>query len=225
MAIPEIQARLRRAFPEETDLATVRAIQQGIFLADDAIRNVPMLSTSIGRDYRGLIRRAGVMFSFEEACRRGDLPFTSKFRKMHRGHWHLLEISSGREHAQICRTADAEAFPEDGPVRQDERLANQFELFEELPPMPILLNQIRHLYVWLTFGADADGRLSHVCWTAPAREGKDWLGFANILRHVANSAENLTTAAPAPDPRRKLKFKEHIEATLDDSKNDKKSSA
>jgi hypothetical protein len=225
MTVPEIQARLRRAFPEEADLGTVRAIQQGILLADDAVRNFPMLNTSIGRDLRGLIRRAGVMFSFEEACRRGELPFTAKFRKMHRGHWHLLEINSGREHAQICRTDEAEAFPEDGPVRQDERLANQFDMFEDLPPMPTLLRQIRHLYVWLTFGADADGRLSHVCWTAPAREGNQWLGFANILRRVAESAEQPSIEASAPDPRRKLKFKEHIEATLDEKKNDKKSSA
>src|SRR5690242_19946105 len=107
MTIPVIQDRLRIAFPPSSDVMTVRAIGEGIRLADDLIANTPLLNNFIGRDYRGLIRRAGVMFSFDAACARGDLPFTSEFRQMHRGHWHLLDIKSGVERAQICRTDEA----------------------------------------------------------------------------------------------------------------------
>jgi len=222
MPIPEIQQRLRRAFPETTDPATVAAVLNGVRLADDLIGREPLLGTLIGRDYRGLLRRAGVLFSFQEACQAGHLPFTASFRPMHRGHWHLLEIASGDEKAQICRTDDADSFPVDGPVRQDERLVNQFDLFEPLPPMPELLLRIPHLYVWLTFGADREGNLTHVCWTAPAREGREWLGFASILRNAMQVLER-PAAEAAPDPRKKLRFREHIETALED-KNDTKSS-
>jgi hypothetical protein len=218
--IPVIQTRMRAAFPFTTDQATVRAVREGVLLADDLVKNTPLLSTLIGQDYRGLIRRAGVMFSFHEACKRGDLPFQTTIRRMHRGHWHLLEIGSGVERAQICRTEEPDAFPEDTPVKQDERLANQFNLFETLPPIEELLLRIPRLYIWLTFGVDALGNLTHVCWAAPAKEEKQWLAFENILRRAVGMVPPPTS--PDPDPKSKLRFKEHIEAALE-KKNDKKS--
>jgi hypothetical protein len=220
--ISVIQTRMRAAFPFTTDRATVRAVREGVLLADDLVKNTPLLSTLIGQDYRGLIRRAGVMFSFHEACKRGDLPFQATIRRMHRGHWHLLEIGSGAERAQICRTEEPDAFPEDTPVKQDERLANQFNLFETLPPIEELLLRIPRLYIWLTFGVDAPGNLTHVCWAAPAKEEKQWLAFENILRR-ADGALVPPPTSPDPDPKSKLRFKEHIEAALE-KKNDKKSS-
>ena len=63
MPIPAIQDRLRAAFPPATDALAVRAIREGVLLADDLIKSASILNTLIGRDYRGLIRRAGVMFS------------------------------------------------------------------------------------------------------------------------------------------------------------------
>ena len=87
---------------------------------------------------------------------------------MHRGHWHLLEIGAGVERAHICKTDEPDAFPEDTPVKQDERLVNQFDLFERPPPAEVLILKIPRLYVWLTFGADIRGTLTHVCWAAPA---------------------------------------------------------
>jgi hypothetical protein len=215
---------MRIAFPETADAMTVRAVGEGVRLADDLIRNTPLLSTAIGRDYRGLIRRAGVMFSFNEACVRGDLPFQSSFRQMHRGHWHLLEINSGVERAQICRTDEADAFPEDTPVKQDERLVNQFDLFQEpLPPVESILAKIPRLYVWLTFGSDYTGTLTHVCWCAPAKEEKQWLAFENILRRSSGSGVvPAPVGSPTPDPKSKLRFKDHIEEALE-KKNDKSS--
>lgn len=225
MPIPVIHARMREAFPASSDKMTVRAVGDGILLADDLVTSSPLLSTPIGRDYRGLIRRAGVMFSVHESCKRGDLPFQTTFRQMHRGHWHLLEITSGDERAQICRTDEPDAFPEDTPVKQDERLVNQFDLFQKLPPIELLNLRIPRLYVWLTFGADIKGNLTHVCWAAPAKHEKQWLGFENIFRRVAEEGAPITppTTSP-PDPKSKLRFKEHIEETLE-KKNDKKSSA
>jgi hypothetical protein len=224
MPIQAIQERMRLAFPASADPMTIRAVRDGVLLADDLIKSTPLLNTLIGHDYRGLIRRAGVMFSFHETCKRGDLPFKTSIRQMHRGHWHLLEINSGSERAQICRTDEADAFPEDTPVKQDERLVNQFDLFQRLPPVEILLRKIPRLYVWLTFGIDANGILTHVCWTAPAKEEKQWLAFENILRSAAKSAAPLPPAKSAPDPKKKLRFKKHIEAVLE-KKNDDKSSA
>jgi hypothetical protein len=225
MPVPAIQARLRAAFPPATDALAVRAIREGVLLADDLIKSAPILNTLIGSDYRGLIRRAGVMFSFHETCKRGDLPFKTVIRQMHRGHWHLLEITSGAERAQICRSEEADAFPEDTPVKQDERLANQFDLFQPLPPVETLLRRIPHLYVWLTFGVDALGNLTHVCWGAPAKEEKEWLAFENILRRAAESGfPAIPPTSQTPDPKSKLRFKEHIEAALE-KKNDDKSSA
>jgi hypothetical protein len=224
MPIQAIQDRMRAAFPPTADAMAVRTIRQGVLLADDLILNTPILNTLIGRDYRGLIRRAGVMFSFHEACARGDLPFKATIRQMHRGHWHLLEIISGTERAQICRSEEADAFPEDTPVKQDERLVNQFDLFQELPPIDKLLLQIPRLYVWLTFGVNTAGNMTHVCWCAPAKEEKQWLAFENILRRVVEGGEAIPSPRTPPDPTSKLRFKEHIEEALE-KKNDEKSSA
>ena len=225
MPIPVIQQRMRVAFPPSTDAVTIRAVREGVLLADDLIRNTPLLNTLIGRDYRGLIRRAGVMFSFHEACQRGDLPFKTSVRQMHRGHWHLLEIVSGAERAQICRTSEPDAFPDDTPVKQDERLVNQFDLFEEHPPVETLLLRISRLYVWLTFGVDARGAITHVCWATPAKREEQWLAFENILRRAAEEGAPVPpVGSPPPDPKSKLRFKDHIEAALE-KKNDEKSSA
>lgn len=222
MPIEAIHRRMRTAFPKESDTMTVRTVGHGVLLADDLIENTPLLATLIGQDYRGLIRRAGVMFSFYEACKRGDLPFEASIRQMHRGHWHLLEIGSGAERAHICRSSEPDAFPEDTPVKQDERLSNQIDLFEKLPPVDVLLGRIPRLYVWLTFGVDAVGNLTHVCWAAPAKREKEWLAFENIFRGVAESGLPLPTTVPTPDPKGRLRFQEHIEAALE-KKNDKSS--
>jgi hypothetical protein len=225
MTIPAIHTRMRAAFPPATDFATIRAVREGVLVADDLIRNTPLLNTLIGQDYRGLIRRAGVMFSFHESCQRGDLPFKTIIRRMHRGHWHLLEITSGLERAQICRTAEADAFPDDTPVKQDERLVNQFDLFEKLPPIDTLLRRISRLYVWLTFGVDQVGNVTHVCWAAPAKREEQWLAFENILRRASEGGATVTPpASPAPDPKSKLRFREHIEEAIE-KKSDDKSSA
>jgi hypothetical protein len=225
--ITAIQARMRSAFPPTTDQMTVRAIREGVLLADDLITSAPLLNTLIGRDYRGLIRRAGVMFSMHEFCERGDLPFQTSIRQMHRGHWHLLEIRSGKERAQICRTDEYDAFPEDTPVKQDERLVNQIDMFDDTPPIGEILDRIPHLYVWLTFGADRNGTLTHVCWAAPAKTEKQWLAFENILRRAAGQGGAPPSAplgSPPPDPKSKLRFRAEIEAALG-KKNDEKSSA
>jgi hypothetical protein len=220
MAVEAIQTRMRAAFPATTDVATVRAVRAGVLVADDLINVTPLLSTLVGRDYRGLIRRAGVMFSFHEACSRGELPFVATIRRMSRGHWHLLEIASGPERAQICRTDESNAFPEDTPVKQDERLANNFDLFDPLPPTDQLLLRIPRLYTWLTFGVDAGGALTHVCWTVPAKREKEWLAFENVLRRAGENegggpSGGSPPSNPTPDPKSRLRFREHIEEALE----------
>ena len=102
---------LAQAFPATTDAEVERAVFEGILLADDLVLNTPILKTLIGRDLRGHIRRAGVMFRIHDLCERGDLPFGTSIGKMPYGNWHHLEIRSGRFRAHVCRTHSAFEFP------------------------------------------------------------------------------------------------------------------
>jgi hypothetical protein len=124
------QQRLESAYRYETYANTLRALREGIASADDTIVGIPMLATEVGDDYRGLIRRAGILHRFQEMCKAGDLPFECELTPMPRGTWHWLDIYSGDTHGHIVRTEDPSAFPEDTPNRQDARASNIPSLFE-----------------------------------------------------------------------------------------------
>lgn len=66
---PKLLDQLAQAFPSTTDAEMVRAVTEGVLLADDLVSNTPILKTLIGRDLRGHIRRAGVWKVFSDASR------------------------------------------------------------------------------------------------------------------------------------------------------------
>lgn len=210
----DIQLQLAAAFPAATDTDVIRAFQEGILLADGALESEPFLQNAVGRDLRGHLRRAGILFRLHEMCRLGDLPFEGAIKQMPRGNWHWLEIKSGRFVAHVCRTESALAFPDDTLTRQDERLRNQHDLFEpNIAPLREVLELIPGLAVWLTFGGNVAGQLQHLTWAMPSGDGESWLAHINVLRRAA-----ATGAIPEPDTASarslKLRFKEHIEEAI-----------
>jgi hypothetical protein len=141
-------SRLQKAFPIETYANTLRALREGIASADDAIKGISMLDNPVGRDYRGLLRRAGIFHRIREMCRSGDLPFKAEFSPMPYGSWHWLDIWSGDVHSHIVRTEEPDAFPEDTPNRQDQRATNIRDLFEDDKVVSL---QPLKLYTWLCY--------------------------------------------------------------------------
>lgn len=217
----EFDAFLRTGFPETTDRSVLRVISQGVALADDVRRNTLWLSNLVGSDTRGHLRRAAVMWSFSQACISGELPFETDEVSNTNGSSHLLEIRSGSFDAHIVRTESKKSFPKDAPIRQDKRLKNHADLFEDgrLPPFDeITADVIRH-YAWLAFNADGIGNLSHVGWAMPASEQRKLLGFAPVLRTDAQRDEFSDFdehAPPKPDPLASVRFKDEIERAMDD---------
>lgn len=214
---------LRTGFPENTDQSVLRAISQGVALADDVRRNTPWLTNLVGTDARGHLRRAAVMWSFQQACSSGELPFDAVEVPNSNGSAHLLEICSGKFEAHIVRTDSAKSFPQDAPIRQDKSLKNDADLFEDghLAPFEVITARVATNYAWLSFNADRFGNLSHVGWAMPAAERKVLLGFVSVLRTNAHREEFSDFdehAPPKPDPLAKVHFKESIEQALNDNK-------
>jgi hypothetical protein len=212
--VEELQQRLVTAFPSETDATVVRGVREGILLADGVLENEPFLKNVLGRDLRGLLRRAGVLFRINDLCSNGDLPFESKIEKMPSGNWHWIELKSGIFRAHICRTGDSDAFPVEAQCRQDARLQSQTDLFDgKVVPIKQLADEVGLLYAWLVFGASIAGELLHLCWKMPAREEDSWLGHIDVLRRVVPT-ESDPTETPAPDTKLGLRFRTHIEEAL-----------
>lgn len=220
-----LQRLLEVAFPEYTDANVIRAVSEGIALADDLIDNSRVLRNAGGGDLRGHIRRVGIMFRIRDLCERGDLPFTAEIVPMPLGPWHWLEIRHGNFLAHACRTSAPHAFPEDTLSRQDARLRNQEDLFA--PPAidrGDVIISIREFYAWLTFGIGREGILEHLCWAMPPADDGDWLAYRDILRHTAIVApaqlEELQPLQPEQGSAESsndalgLRFQEHIEQAL-----------
>jgi hypothetical protein len=209
--------RLETAFPSSADAETFRGISEGVLLADDLMNNTPLLKTLVGKDLKGHIRRAGVMFRIHGMSISGDLPYSADMVKMPYGNWHFLEIRSGRFKAHVCRTNGADDFPIETLSRQDARLANQGDLFsEKVASLDEIASRLPELYAWLTFGAQKNGSLSHLCWAMPPADDGDWLAHVNIMDRMATSHAGGPTGKPpeTPAPIIKLRFKQHIEESL-----------
>jgi hypothetical protein len=210
----DLNPLLEIAFPAITDAEVVRGVTEGVLLADDLIKNTPMLKHLGGFDLRGHLRRAGIMFRLNDLCDRGILPFATDIVQMPHGPWHWLEIRSDKFKAHVCRTNSPLEFPDDTLSRQDERLRNQTDLFN---PKVMTLSEIAEraseLYAWLTFGADKAGNILHLCWAMPPADETDWLAHINVLeRFRVSAAPNPTPSEP---PKKlKLEFREHVEEKL-----------
>jgi hypothetical protein len=216
------QSRLLSAYPQPTWATLVRGIGEGVRIADDVQRSTRFLSTLVGLDQRGLLRRAGIMWRVQMLCQNGELPFRASEVKNTNGSSHLLSIVSGPIELHIVRTDDADAFPDEAPIRQDRRLTNIPDLFEDgkLIPLADLLKDVPQLYGWLSWGATKRGALTHVCLGMPEKEEDRWLAHRDILLAVLASRERDEVGADernksVPNPADLLKFREEIVRQLE----------
>ncbi|ANL28597.1 hypothetical protein AMC90_CH02795 [Rhizobium phaseoli] len=217
----DFQPILDSAFPASTFSNTVRGINEGLALGDETINGVPFMDTPVGKDIRGLIRRAAVMFRLHELCQIGDLPFITAFSQMPVGSWHWLEIRSGACHGYLVRTGDKDAFPEDTPNQQDKRYTNQIDLFDD--PKVVRLPAPKFYTAWLCYGASRNGALTHALWGLPSgSQNETWLARRDVLnghRYQVSSADGTKTGSV--DPRRAMKFRDEVKQMLDAQKEKK----
>lgn len=213
--MPDYQQILQTAFPDNTFGDTARAIREGIALGDDTINGIPLLNTPVGKDIRGLIRRAAVMHRIHQLCEIGDLPFEAEFTPMPIGSWHWLEIRSGLCRGYLVRTKDKYAFPDDTPNQQDKRHSNQIDLFDDpkIVPMP----HANTVNTWLCYGANKKGATTHAIWGVPSGdEAETWLARRDIL-NVSRAAIHVPkeTKRPKVDPRNAMKFRDEIQEAIE----------
>jgi hypothetical protein len=215
--IREIQDRLSLAFPRSADDALFRAVQEGSYLADHLFDGEGFLNNVVGRDIRGHVRRIGIAHQIELYCTRGDLPYIAAMKPMPKGRWHWLEISATGATAHVCRTDDVMAFPDEADSRQDARVSIQGSLFSWMgshKPMAAVIEEIPRLYAWLTFRVGQDGRLSHLCWGAPAADTDTYVGHINVLEQLARAGLETPAVSTVPDPKEKLRLKDHVVQAL-----------
>lgn len=221
--IPEIQDRLTLAFPRSADIPLFRAVQEGSYLADHLFEGEGFLNNAVGRDLRGHIRRIGIAHQIDLYCARGDLPYLAAMKPMPKGRWHWLEIMATGATAHVCRTDDVMAFPDEAESRQDARISIQGSLFTWMgtrKPVAAIIEEIPRLYAWMTFRVAQDGRLSHLCWGAPASDSDQYVGHINVLKQIAQAGTEAPVVSTVLDPKQKLRLRDHIEQAL--AKSDEK---
>lgn len=215
----DFQEALRNSFPEHTYGAIVRALAEGVALGDDAVNSLPFMNTPVGKDFRGLIRRAAVMFRVHQLCQAGDLPFIAEFTPMSIGSWHWLEIRSGQCRGYLVRTADKTAFPQDTPNQQDKRHSNQTDLFDD--PNVIQLPIPKIYTAWLCYGATKNGALTHALWGLPCgNRSETWLARTDVLNAVRTAvAKPADVKKPKVNPRDVMRFKDEVQQAIEDQQN------
>lgn len=214
-----IYSRLRSAFPKETDSPLLRAVKEGVNLADDAVNSLPFLNTLVGKDSRGYLRRAGVMFTVDVYAKRGDLPFQVNFQRQPRGSWHWTSISSNNVEAHIVRTDSKLCFPKDSANRQDKRIFNNGDLFSDKKVVPFAetLESDALIYTWLACGANQKGEITHVMWNAPYADEKKWLANIDVMSSALSEKVTPASKTIAPDLKSRMEFKEHVQRSLEDA--------
>ncbi|MFO1125369.1 MAG: hypothetical protein U1E25_08895 [Methylocystis sp.] len=225
--IPEIQDRLTLAYPPSSNSALFRAVQEGSFLVDHLFEGESFLKNAIGRDLRGHLRRVGICHQIALYCQRGDLPFIATMQPMPKGNWHWLEIVSTGALAHVCRTDDTYKFPVEADSRQDFRLRLQPDLLswrEDERDIKKIIREIPKLYAWLTFRIAQDGKVSHLCWAAPAVDTDEYIAHINVLKTLETS-RSIPEVSMTPDPAEALRLKDHIAKAIDIKSPDKKAGA
>jgi hypothetical protein len=222
--IAEIQDRLSLAFPPSSNAPLLRAVQEGSYLADHLFEGETFLKNAIGRDIRGHIRRVGICHQIQSYCDPGDLTFVATMQPMPRGNWHWLEILSTGALAHVCRTEDVEKFPVETDSRQDFRLRLQTDLLnwrDEDRDLRKLIKEIPKLYAWLTFRVAQDGKVSHLCWAAPAVDIDEYIAHINVLKSIEKSGKTAPEVSTVPDPAAAVRLKDHIVKALERPDSDK----
>ncbi len=215
--IAEYQKLLEEAFPVSKDVGVYRAISEGVLLADGLISDTPLLNTVVGKDMRGLIRRAGIMWRLHDLSRSGDVEYEAVMAPMLRGRWHCVELRSGVFKVHICRTDEAGAFPEESMTRFTERSVNpQMELFDD--PRVLQLRraaEVDDLYAYLTYSVSQRSEIAHFCWSMESRDGGDWVAHIDALTRVKSYQESQEkSAAEQPTKATKVKFHDFIQEAI-----------
>lgn len=222
--ITELQEMIEENFPASSDTNLIRGISEGIAMADQLRASDAILKNMIGKDLAGHLRRAGVMYRLNHLCERGELPFEANIEMMPIGNWHHLVLkASDTLVSHLCRTESAQAFPKDSPNRQDERLTNQPDLFDEnVISLSSAMEQIPEKCVWLTYGYTTEGELTHACWAMPSPPtvSESWHAHINITQRMQRSGVTSKPKHKVVDPDEVLKFKQDINEAL--QKTDKK---
>jgi hypothetical protein len=209
--------------PRSSNVPLFRAVQEGSFLVSHLYEGEEFLKNEIGYDLYGHIRRVAISYQINQYCLRGDLPFVTEMKQMPRGPLHWLEIKSTGATAHVCRTDEPFGFPDAAESRQDYRLMLQADLLSwiergEQKSLGRIVHEIPQLYAWLTFHVGAKGQVNHLCWVSPAADVDEYIGYINVLDEIARSGDDSPSIAPTPDPKEKLRFKDHIAEQLEKSK-------
>jgi hypothetical protein len=197
MIVPQFQTRLLLSFPESTWSGLVRSIQEGVRKADVLMRETPAFGGVIGNDLRGHIRRLHILHEFQEASRRGRLPYEASPSKMPIGTWHWLDIRSGGMIAHLARTETPDGRPDATENRQALCVTNQYNMLDDgtIPPVDLIITKARYAYV--TFGMDRAGVVTHVSLGMPSSDNSHWLAFAKLMRR-SSFPEPIAIPPPAP---------------------------
>jgi hypothetical protein len=218
----EYRNLLLQAIPEPTWPTLTRGAREAIKIADGVRLSTPFLATLVGRDLRGLMRRAALMWRIQMLCKSNELPFEAHeiTNPYTNGTSHLLAIRANNIEFHIVRTDELGAFPVDAHIRQDSRASNDADLFRDgkLVPLHVALSSVPRLYGWLMWGATARGELTHFGLGMPEPKDDEWLTNIDVLAHVAAEEAKGGTAKPEasskPNPALMLKFREEIARSL-----------
>jgi hypothetical protein len=215
------ETRLLKAYPKAIWPTLVRGASEGVEMADAVRRSTPFLRTLVGRDQRGFLRRAAIMWRLQMLCASKELPFAATEALNTNGSSHLLSIVSDNLELHLVRTEDILSFPVDAPIRQDRRATNQPDLFEDkkIVPLTEVLRDVRRLYGWICWGATPKGELTHLCLGIPERSRDNWLAHVNILNRVRLDEGTPRLTEPptpsAPNPALLLRFRAEIARSLE----------
>jgi len=215
----DFRTLLLDAFPETTWPDIARGVREGVRIADDVRRSTPFLTTDVGNDLRGMLRRAGVMWRIHALCRSGELPFKAVEIPVDNAPVHLLSVTSNKFEFHIVRTEDADAFPQEAQIREYRRSFNTADLFEDgkLVPLHKAIEETPVLYGWLTWGANPKGELTHLTLAVPDKDQNDWLAHVDVLSRITarETSRGSARGASAPNPALMLKFREEIARSLE----------
>lgn len=119
--------------------------------------------------------------------------------------------------SHLCRTDSTLAFPRDTPNRQDERLTNQPDLFDEnVISLSSAIQEVEEKCVWLTYGYTPDGDLTHACWAMPSPPtvSETWYAHINVVDRMRRLGQTSKPKPKGVDPDSILKFKRDIDEAL-----------
>jgi hypothetical protein len=201
------------AFPESSWPEIQRRARLGIQLADELIKERTVLNWAVGQDQRGDLRRVGVMWSVNQACKDDDLPFSSSIRKNTAKNCHHVELASQNVYLHITRTQSLLSMPRDTTLRDNERASNQGDLFKDTG-FTTDLSSIKRWYAWLTFGADEKGEFTHLAIGLPKYQEHKWLDIVSILQAAGEASSPEEEPRPL-GPEDSMKFRAAVQRLLD----------